>query len=285
MPPPMLLKQAPLIHVMAQVHFSHLPLPEVEVHEALHRHMIEAGFPERVEASREQMELAIHTTAGREPERSSHRIPRFVFKGAGERSLVEFRDDRLMLKTTDYGGHGDFLAQWMEVLDIFAKALPGFDQVLLHRMSLRYVDLIVPKPDEALVALVTPALLPPALPDVEGAPLFGSTVKVVRTGENRHLRVMFEEILPQEGRLTKVLPDDLAEHDPACGLSIKGQPHWGNLSNKDAYGMLDIEHVHTATDKPALGAVDKPKIFQQLHEQTRRAFWGVITDQARQSWS
>ncbi|MGM1054028.1 MAG: TIGR04255 family protein [Pseudomonadota bacterium] len=284
MPTTPILKQAPLIHVVAQLHFSPLPQLEHEVHETLHRRLIEVGFPERVEASLEEVELSLDTAAGHEPRHASRRIPRLVFKGAGERSLVELRDDRLMLKTTDYHGHEHFLAQWFEVLAILAQVIPGFQQVLLHRMSLRYVDLIVPKPDETLQGLVTSSLLPPALPDLEASPLFGSTVKVVRTGEGRHLRVMFEEILSQEQRLTKVLPDDLAEHDRRCGLSIKGQPHWGEVIG-DGYGLLDIEHVHTASDKPALGAVDKAEIFRQLHEKTSRAFWGVITEPAVRSWS
>lgn len=278
------LKQAPLIHVVAQLHFSPLPPLEHEVQETLHRRLIEVGFPERVEASLEQVELSLKAAAGHAPRHASRRIPRLVFKGAGERSLVELRDDQLMFKTTEYQGHERFLAKWFEVLAILVEVIPGFQQVLLHRMSLRYVDLIIPKSDETLQGLVTPSLLPPALPGLEASPLFGSTVKVVRTGEERHLRIMFEEILSQEQRLTKVLPDDLAEHDPRCGLSIKGQPHWGEMAG-GGYGLLDIEHVHTASDKPALGAVDKTERFRQLHEKTSRAFWGVITEPAVRSWS
>lgn len=278
------LNQAPLIHVVAQVHFSAFPRLTNEDRDGFHRKMIALGFPELVEASMNLVEWSVTTDMVQEPQHSSKRIPRLVFKGAGEHSLVELRDDQLMLKTTDYAGHESFLATWFEVLEAFAIMVPGFEKLLLHRMSLRYVDLIVPKPDETLQELVTSSLLPPALPDLKAEPLFGATVKALSTSENCHLRVTFEEIISQEKHLTKVLPDDLAEHDPKCGLSIKGLRHWETLPG-GSYGILDIEHVHTTRDKPTLGSVDKVKGFQQLYDKASRVFFSVISDRAKQSWS
>lgn len=284
MPASPVLNQAPLIHVVAQVYFSAFPRLEDDSRDALHRKMIALGFPELVEASMELAEWSVSADLRHGPQHSSKRVPRLVFKGAGEHSLVELRDDRLMLKTTDYDGHESFLAQWFEVLEAFTGVVPGFEKLLLHRMSLRYVDLIVPKLDETLKQLVTSSLLPPALPGLEATPLFGSTLKALRTSENCHLRVTFEEIMAQEKRLTKVLPDDLSEHDPQCGLSIKGQPHWESLAG-GSYGMLDIEHIHTTREKPTLGSVDKVESFQKLYDTASRVFWSVITERALNSWS
>lgn len=282
MPANPLLSQAPLIHVVAQVHFSELPPFEESVLEGLHRRLVEAGFPERVDANLSHVEWSVQLSVENEPQQRVRDIQRVVFKGAGQRSLVELRQDRLLLKTTDYSGHEAFLEDLHELMCIVAEVLPGFNKGLLHRLSLRYVDLVVPKPDEKLRELVSEALLPPPLPDVGGSPLFGSTVKVVDTGMGRHLRVMFEEVQPEEGKLTKVLPDDLAEHVRSCGLSITAQEHWESISG--VYGLLDIEHVHIAGDTPVVGNVDKSEIFRQLHEKTYRAFWGVITKQAQRSW-
>lgn len=278
------LAQAPLIHVVAQLHFSALPRWTSEERDALHREMIALGFPELIEASMNLVEWSVSADMEHEPQRSSKQIPRLVFKRAGEHALVELREDQLLLKTTDYVGHEAFLATWFEVLNVFSSAVPKFESLLLHRMSLRYVDLIVPKQDEALRELVTSALLPPALPDLEAEPLFGSTVKVVRTGEERHLRVAFEEVVAQNSRLTKVLPDDLVEHDVKCGLSIKGQAHWDSLPD-GFYGILDIEHVHTTHSKPTLGSVDKAASFRQLYDEASPVFWSVVTEQAQTSWS
>lgn len=279
----MRLSQAPLVHVVAQMHFSELPAYDATALSHLHRLLVEAGFPERVTTSLEEVEWAFALPSGEEPQQRRRHIPRLVFKGPGQRRLVELRQDRLLFKVTDYEGHETFLAEWDEVMRLVAEALPDVGKALLHRLSLRYVDLVVPKEGEILRELVSEALLPPPLPDVEGSPLFGSTTKVLDTGEGRHLRVMFEELQPHQQRLTKVLPDDLTERATSCGLSISAQPHWQVVSG--AYGLLDIDHVYTAAQTPAVGDVDKPAIFRQLHEQTHRAFWGLITDQARRSWA
>lgn len=283
MPADIRLSQAPLVHVVAQMYFSELPAFDEAALGHLHRLLVEAKFPERVETSLEEVEWALAVPGEQEPQQRKRHIPRWVFKGAGQRRLVELRQDRLLLKVTDYEGHETFLAEWDEVMRLVSEALPDMGKALLHRLSLRYVDLVVPKEGEALRQLVSEALLPPPLPDVEGIPLFGSTTKVLDTGEGRHLRVMFEEIQPHQQRLTKVLPDDLTERAPSCGLSISAQPHWQVVSG--AYGLLDIDHVYTSAQTPAVGAVDKSAIFQQLHDQTRRAFWGLITEQARHSWA
>lgn len=278
------LTQAPLIHVVAQLHFSALPRWTSEERDALHREMIALGFPELVEASMDLVEWSVSTDMAHEPRRSSKQIPRLVFKGAGEHALVELREDQLILKTTDYDGHEAFLATWFEVLTVFSAVVPKFESLLLHRMSLRYVDLIVPKPGEVLRELVVDSLLPPDLPGLNAEPLFGSTVKMVRTGEGRHLRVTFEEVVSQNERLTKVLPDDLAEHDSRCGLSIKAQPHWESLP-VGSYGILDIEHVHTTRNKPALGSIDKAASFRRLYDKASHVFWSVVTEPAQKSWT
>lgn len=278
------LTQAPLIHVVAQLHFSALPPWTSEERDALHREMIALGFPELNDASMNLVEWSVSTDMEQEPRHSSKQIPRLVFKGAGEHALVELREDQLILKTTDYLGHEAFLATWFEVLNVISAAVPRFERLLLHRMSLRYVDLIVPKPSETLRELVVASLLPPDLPGLEAEPLFGTTVKVVRTGDDHHLRVAFEEVVSQNRRFTKVLPDDLIEHDSRCGLSIKAQSHWESLPD-GSYGILDIEHVHTTHNKPALGSVDKVASFHQLYDKASRVFWSVVTEQAKASWA
>lgn len=279
----MQLSQAPLVHVVAQMHFSELP-PYAEVAlQQLHRMLVDAGFPERVESSLEAFEWALPGVGSQEPRQRRRQIERLLFKGPGQRRLLELRQDQLLFKVTDYTGHEAFLHQWGQLIGLVADALPEVGKALLHRLSLRYVDLIVPKDHESLSELVSPKLLPPPLSEVDGGPLFGSTLKVVDTGEGRHLRVTFEEIQPQQARLTKVLPDDLIEHAPECGLSINAYSHWQEITG--AYGLLDIDHVYVAMETPVVSESDKAEIFRALYEQTRRAFWGLITEQARSSWA
>lgn len=279
----MQLSQAPLVQVVAQMHFSELPPYAEAALQQLHRVLIDAGFPERVAARLEAVEWALPGHGNEEPRQRRRQIERLLFKGPGQRRLVELRQDRLLFKVTDYTGHETFLRDWDQLIALVADALPEVGKALLHRVSLRYVDLIVPKDHESLSELVSPTLMPPPLSEVDGASLFGSTLKVVDTGEGRHLRVAFEEIQPQQARLTKVLPDDLIEHASECGLSINAYPHWQEIAS--AYGLLDIDHVYVAAETPVVAESGQAAIFRGLYEQTHRAFWGLITEQARSSWA
>ncbi|MBK1693020.1 TIGR04255 family protein [Ectothiorhodospira mobilis] len=278
------LTQAPLIHVAARIAFSRLPDFDEQAMETFHRRLVEEGFPERIEASLSEVTWSLPGPSGQEPKRRVRQRDRNVFKGPGHRRLVELRSDQLLFKVTDYEGHERFLSDWFRVIHLAAEVLPGLNKALLRTCNLRYVDLIVPKEDEKLQDLVSSALLPPPLSQVQGSPLFGATTKILNTGEQCRLRLQFEELQPRQGRLTRILPDDLVETDPRAGLSIQAQPHW-EQAMQCAYGLLDIEHVHEAPDKPPLGDVDMEERFRKLHDSTRQAFWGIITAKARQSWA
>lgn len=278
------LKQAPLIHVVAQLNFSALPQLEHADIVALHGKLAAIGFPDMVEASMDEVELSFDANIEPSPQRISRKIQRFVFKAEGNRSLVEFRKDQLVLKTTNYSGHNNFLKQWFEVVAICSECLSSFKQALLQDMTLRYIDLIVPKEGEELQTLIKESLLPPGLSVLDADSLFGSTTKIMRTAANRQLRIGFSEITAYEQRLTKVLPDDLTEHVLSCGLSIKALSHWEKLV-APSYGLLDVEHKYVASNKPALAHVNIEGEFQQLYQPISNVFWDLITDEAKSSWS
>lgn len=279
---PTLLSQSPLIHVVAQIDFSELPKFDANDIDQLHSSLFDIGFPERVNSSIEEVEWAFKTSDTEFSHQKKRKLHRYIFKGPGQYRLIELRCDCLLFKVTDYLGHDDFLAELDKILELLPVTIPSITKALLHRLSLRYIDLIVPKEDEKLHELVDSSLLPPSLPGVDGTPLFGSTMKVLKTGKDRHFQIAFEEVQPQNQQLTKVLPDDLIEHSKECGLSIATQQHWHPINK--TYGLLDINHVYLASDKPPVNTSSISKIFQELHETTSTAFWKLITEKAKQSW-
>lgn len=279
-----ILKQAPLIHVVAQLNFSALPQLEQAEIEALHRAFAAIGFPDMVESFFNEVQLSFSANIEDPPQRVSHKNQRFVFKAEGDRSLVEFRKGQLILKTTDYNGHAEFLPQWFKVITICSECLSTFKQALLQDMTLRYIDLIVPKEGEELQNLIKDTLLPPALTVLDAESLFGSTTKILRTAPNRQLRIAFSEIPAKEQRLTKILPDDLAEPDQRCSLSIKGFSHWEKLA-APSYGLLDAEHKYIASNKPALSNVKIEEEYKLLYQSISSVFWDLITEEAKSSWS
>ena len=55
------MKNAPLVHVVADISFSRLPEPAADVVERLHSELLDAGFPERIDAIRQAVEAVSYT--------------------------------------------------------------------------------------------------------------------------------------------------------------------------------------------------------------------------------
>lgn len=286
------MKNAPLVHVIADISFSRLPEPATETIEHLHSELLDAGFPERIDATLQTVELVFpvpeseHQTA-----QKVFRTKRLVFRNAGKTRLVEFTQNevdgtgRLSLKVTDYPGKNDFFALLEQLLGIFRKCLPQLGKTALKGLALNYVDLIVPANNQAMNELVTREICPPQLTAVQAQKfLFGSSFRLVETAADQRLQVAFEEVPVNNGSLTKVLPDHLVEHDKRCGLSIQAKEHWWNIPT-ETYGILDTQHIFQLQQSVQFQEFDILEKFRELQVTCSSVFNEVTTETARASWA
>lgn len=286
------MQKAPLVHVVAEISFSHLPDPSKEVIEKLHGDLLEADFPEHIESIRQAVEFVLPALGSTDQaQQTVSQIKRQVFRNAHKTKLVEFTQDpqistgRIIYKVTDYAGKEAFFAQLQKLLEIFKKHLPNLSKTTFKGVSLNYVDLIVPEVDQQLSDLVTAEICPPQLTTINNQKfMFGTSFRMVETAPGQRLQVAFEEVRPNEEKLTKVLPDHLMEADPRCGLNMQAREHWWQIKS-ETYGILSVQHLFQPQESQQMQAFDSIKKLRDLQEICSQVFKEVTTETAIQTWS
>ncbi|VAX37878.1 hypothetical protein MNBD_UNCLBAC01-1233 [hydrothermal vent metagenome] len=285
------LTKAPLIHAVIQVRFT--AIPEVEnISEKdmskLHKKMVDGGFPEKIIAKFDQVSINIDTSTQATTHRNNALI-RYLFRGAGESETIELFSvngtTSIILKSTSYINFNEFYSKFNKLLSIYLDVFPSLDKVLLKSIGLRYVNLIVPNSTSALSEFVQDSVIPMSIKTLQdNKNLHGFSQRYVAMKPDSQLKVAFEEIPMGENRsLTKILPDDLGEKDPSCGLMIPIQEVWKNITSP-TYGILDIENIKEFQGSPKFDLKEIKNVTNILYENCSKVFWGVITDQAKEAW-
>lgn len=283
MPTKKLLKEAPLVHAVIHLEFSVCPeltTPSPELINSLHERMIALGFPERIDSNTQLQGIVLGGPEGPTPAETKS-IHRTLFRSADQRSIVQVSDHAIYIKTTDYSGFESFREIYSQILDASNDSIPSFNKLLLKHLGLRYVDVLVPKGDHSLSEFVSQEFLASSLSMLENVEnRHSQTVTRANTSKEQVLTVIFEEVA-SNGRVSKVLPDNLLENDKRCNLIIKGHENWLNVSSP-TYGILDIDHQHHFASNPSFDLDKLKQTVTSLYEDTSKVFWGSITDLARE---
>lgn len=282
-----ILKHAPLVHAVLHLRFSEAPsLNPIsnELMKALHERMISEGFQEKIESEANIVDVGFDPVRQQMVQNQVQR-KRVLFRAAGEQDIVEILNDSIVLKTTNYQGFKDFYDKFHRVLNGCLDIFSGLNSTLLKSVGLRYVDVIAPTGGCTLKEFVSSEVLPPSL-DMVG-PLThhvqGATLKVIETKPGQILVVNFEELRCNGGRVYKILPDNLVEPDPNCGLIINGQSEWLVVSS-ETYGLLDVDHSHNFVGSPKFSVTLIESAANELYQHASDVFWNVISEKARDTW-
>lgn len=280
------LKEAPLVQAIIHLRISQHPdltNPSEAIAGALHKRMTKEGFPERIDTEATTLEFNF-TSADKQLNQNSSSVKGISFRAPGEKDIILITHQNIVLKTTDYSCFEDFSGTFRRILEALIDSVPDFDKVLLKSASIRYVDLIVPKQGSKLEDYVSKDLLPMSLPMLEhSTSLHSATVNQVATNQLQIMTVKFEEIPCPDGKIQRVMPNDLIEQDPRCALRISGQKDWFSLSSP-SYGMLDVDHLHSFDASPQFDLDLISKTVKSLYDDTSKVFWGAITETAKEAW-
>ncbi|MDH5300128.1 MAG: TIGR04255 family protein [Gammaproteobacteria bacterium] len=280
-----ILEKAPLVHAIIHLRFSKLPQIKEDQVDFMHRALMELGFPDYIPSRVFSLELdpsvdikeSMNVATGRRME------TRHIFRAPGQTQLVRVTETDLILKATKYGGFEDFRDTFERVLEILEGAVDSFTKTALKWVGLRYVDLVVPSPNSSgLAEYVKPHVLPNVLTGHNMIYTGGVSFSSAETGANQSLKLVFEEVAT-EGRVTKVIPDNLIETDPNAVMLIQGYPWWANLTAK-TYGIMDIDHQYAFADSPGYARDTVIKQINALHDVTSDVFWGSLTEKAENEW-
>ncbi|MCG9723388.1 TIGR04255 family protein [Shewanella sp. Isolate7] len=278
------LEKAPLVHVLIHLRFAEVPTLKTitpELLQTLHVRMIDEGFPEKIESQAELVELNFDSTSQQMKHRKLSKT-RLLFRAAGEREIVEISESSIVLKSTDYGTFDDFYNKFHRLLVACMEIIPKLDKTLLKNVGLRYVDVIAPSGESTLCDYVSSEIQPPSLSGI-GTHLQGHSLKAVKISENQILVVNFEELPTIDGRVQKVLPDNLMEPDDKCGLVIDGQKDWFKVKST-TYGILDIDHTYQFIQSPTFSEELIADATHRLYQSASDIFWDVISEHAKKAW-
>lgn len=291
-----LLEEAPLLLAIIHLEFSPLPALRSAPHELqaqLHECLVSIGFAELIAIPINETSINFAPNeAMQSVDVTSHltsQYVRYLFRAAGERSMVELTHQRLILRATDYVRFEDFRDLFERILKAVTPVI-GLSNTLLKRVSLRYANLIVPTNGCTLDDFVEPFIRPAKLKMLEAEhrqgvnQVQGINQVIVATGANQQFDVKFEELPAIEGKVHRLLPEDLYELDPRAGLFIRTQDAWVKMTSP-TYGILSMDHIHVYSQSPAFDITTIMGKLDGLYTDCKTVFWQTITSFAKERWN
>lgn len=271
----MRLKNAPLVHVLAQVVFS--PVLRFDEHvEAFREAVHEVGFPWVQQGFLH--EVTVVAEAGAAPVPSVAVKHRWDYLSADRRTGVTLTDRAVVLQTTDYSSSAPFFAQLYRVLSACASIM-GPEYV--ERVGLRFTDVVRVQRGERFSQYIQPGLL--GFPWREtprlGARGVGLRTESVAETSVGHFLVRSVVLPPKQ-----VAPPDL-NPTPLVFAPIQKE-----LADQPALS-LDFDHfVHY--NQPPYSGGDPVRfdtdwvldVVRRLHAGHREAFEAAGTKHAFEKW-
>lgn len=259
----MQLKNAPLVHVVAQVVYSRvLDLGDrVADMQAAFR---SGGFP-RLE---ESQAIEISFQSGSNPQLVPR--PRWDFRSKDLRWGVALTDASCVLQTTAYASSESFFDRLREVLEVVSSLT---SVSIVERIGLRFSDVIRPEGEETFASFVKPGLLGFSFEDARDIEVTSTAFRTDSQAETHYGRFSVRCLSLSQDQL---LPPDLLP----SGLEIPD-----TFKGSGFAAALDFDHICIPPAAESEFAVDLLiGRFRSLHESHRVAFRAAVTPYAWSKW-
>ena len=256
------LPNAPLIYVLAQVRFTHIPRMDKRW-EDFHAKVFESypkADPERIEQI---------TFKDGQPT-VGDTIQRWHMLNKNRTTGIILDAGMLIFHTTDYQTSNVFLSELQNILNTFRDTFPE-KGVSVSRLGLRYVDLLVQEEGLSVDQQVIPTLRLPTPADI-GEAIRMDQLVTYRTPMGgtmliRHRQSTSPDVLPAD-----VFPNKL---EPAPRLK---REHPDNA----IVGLLDYDHFFEQEQSFDIESITTN--FRQLRDVSSAAFKATTTPKARTVW-
>ena len=243
--------------VLAQVRISAV-LKMKEHVPAIQEQLRHQGFPRFGEQRVHEVQLV--------PEPLFTQRERWRFADRDAREAVVLAQDFIVLETSRYGCFEEFTERLQKVLGVVGSAI-GAQATISERLGLRYVDLILPEPDEQPNDYLQQKLHGLRAEDL-------ALEKMLNRFEARGQTPLGQLVVKlHQNEEGAILPPDLMASELAQGRKVQS----GGLIT-----LLDIDHYSIQSrdyDPPAL--IDA---MWQLHDYTEKAFLSAVTPLALERW-
>lgn len=282
------LEKAPLIFTQAHLHFTNLPSKNIAKPnelESLHKDLMNLGLADRVNSDVKETSLKIdrerpdgYFSVSQEDQNEYDRL---VCRGYGDTTAAEITQNSLVIKTTNYKNYKEFSELVSKVINAVNINISDTKNVLIRQIGIRYVDIILPINEKPLSDYLVRDCLPYHPQFAQGG--LGKTQTVVRTGDNMKMIYVFEEIKPPNNSFpNRWLPTDLLELDARAALRLR--PITEGYVPGTTYGLMSIDHRIDFPDTPLWDNDELLKELNSLYELSSKAFWELLTKDARLEW-
>jgi uncharacterized protein (TIGR04255 family) len=261
------LPNAPLAYVLAQVRFE--PFLEIEKHIPALQTSLRAHYPRFRRFERVGFEVLLTEAAPLPQVQPMPSSVHWEFGTAANFEGVMVQPHSLVFHVTAYETYEQFGQAWLWVMRQVGAHIP---ELFVNRIGLRYVDFIVPNPDETPEDYVVDRLrCDPALGRIPCQHHQGLTLAEYR------LETGFLAVRYSRGMGRPTLPPDLSE------LSLQPSAIMQRVvADHQPTAVLDIDRfmaLSAAYDAEALA-----EQFGKMHEETSAVFKALTTDHARAVW-
>lgn len=258
------LPNAPLIYVLAQIRFTHVPRMDKrweDFHEKIFDYYPKAKTERIPSVTIKDGQPAIGDS-----------IQRWLLFNESRTTGIILDAEMLALHTTEYKTSGDFLSKLQAILNAFVKILPERGMSVL-RLGLRYVDLLIEEQGLSVDQQVIATLRYPQIPSDIGTPNSMEQVTTYFTPVGGTLRIRH-----RQSRKPDVLPGDLFPN------TLKPAPRLMRERPANTFvGLLDYDH-YIEQEKP-FDPTEIIESFRALHDKSSAAFKATTTDDARAIWN
>lgn len=253
------LKNQPLKFVLAEFRFSQIM--EIEKYIPKIQEELRKTYP--LPDLKKEQDIKIEANG-----LSVSTINSWLFQTGDKKSVVSINQDRLVFYTSTYARFEQFSQSCEEVLEILEKIV---EPTLILRIGLRYSDLVLVKEKENIRDLVDSN--------------FTFTENISELGKGIHQRC--ETILATEHGILAIRTL-YGYHNLTCLQDIREIPVQIK-SEKEPSERIILDFDHFWEPKETITKFETQNILttlSALHRDSRKAFWKITTDYARnEKWS
>jgi uncharacterized protein (TIGR04255 family) len=193
----------------------------------------------------------------------------WLFRSANKKSVIGINQDRLVFYTSNYSRFEQFEESCKQALEILTEIV---EPTLILRIGLRFSDLVVVEENEVISQLVDPN--------------FSFPKSVSSLGENVHHRC--ETILSNDSGILAIRTL-YGINNMICLQDIREIPVLIEKEEKNPSErmILDFDHFWESKETTDEFKTDNIlKILNNMHKSSRKAFWEITSDYARnEKWA
>jgi len=200
-----------------------------------------------------------------------------------DKSIV-ITENSVCLKVSRYTLFEDMHKILATVLGIIEDCIPGFSNVGVKRVGLRYIDVLMPMLDDDKIDLyVNKNFQPNLFGVVKGLKNQSALTTLASSAETDAgtLKFLLAKKQVVDGAI-QVLPNELAESEETA-LDIQIQDHWRKLEDRQ-YFLMDIDHFITEGKSEKYNKENVLGSVKSLYKITKDIFSDVLTDYALEQY-